>query len=134
MSVRALLLPLREDRYAIPLDRVAEVLEPVAATRLPEAPPAVLGLVNHRGRIVPVLDVGVLLGLRPVGAIGALAVTATARGPAALAATAVPVAVTLGEDLGASTLPTGLRRHRTATGVATLLDLDATVRLDRIGG
>lgn len=134
MTVRALLLPLREDRYAIPLDRVAEVLEPVPATRLPEAPPAVLGLVNHRGRIVPVLDLGVLLGLPPVGAVGALAVTATARGPAALAATAMPVAVTLGEDLGPSALATGLRRHRTATEVATLLDLDATVGPDRIGG
>lgn len=132
-GLRALLLPVRDDWYALPLDRIGEVLEEAPVTRLPDAPRSVLGLVNVRGQVVPVLDLAVLLGLPPLGgAAAAIVIARTGRGPAGLAGTDVPVADTLGEDLGASSLATGVRRHRTTAGVATLLDLDATVTAERV--
>ena len=43
--------------------RVQEVLRPQPMTSLPLAPPAVRGLLNLRGRIVPAVDLRVVLGL-----------------------------------------------------------------------
>lgn len=43
-------------RYAIHLDDVVEVLRAVAITPLPGAPAIVEGVINLRGRVVPVLD------------------------------------------------------------------------------
>lgn len=48
---------------AVAADAVAEVLGARPITRVPLAPPAVLGLVQLRGRIVPVLDPAIRLGL-----------------------------------------------------------------------
>ncbi len=47
--------------YAIATPHVVEVVPLVDLTPVPGTPPAVLGVVNHRGRIVPVVDVGRLL-------------------------------------------------------------------------
>jgi len=58
--------------YGIDLDAVREILRPRAATRLPGAPAAVLGLINVRGRIVTVIDLGVTLGLRAAPEPGAV--------------------------------------------------------------
>lgn len=130
--MRVLLVPVGDDTYALPLDRVDGVLEPRPLTRLPEAPRSVLGLVNVRGRVVAVLDPARLLGLGTTDDVAALAVVRTARGIAALAAAGVPAAADLGEDLGPSRLDAGLRRHRVGDGVATLLDLDALLAPTRI--
>ncbi|MFM9058159.1 MAG: chemotaxis protein CheW [Planctomycetaceae bacterium] len=48
---------------AVESDAVAEVLGVRAMTRVPMAPSGVLGLVHVRGRIVPILDPAVRLGL-----------------------------------------------------------------------
>lgn len=45
--------------------RVQEVLRPQPVTSLPLAPPAVRGLLNLRGRIVPAVDLRAVLGLPP---------------------------------------------------------------------
>lgn len=45
------------------VERVQEVLRPQPMTSLPLAPPAVRGLLNLRGRIVPAVDLRVVLGL-----------------------------------------------------------------------
>ena len=58
--------------YGIDLDAVTEILRPRPATRLPGAPPAVLGIVNVRGRIVTVVDLAVALELRASPAPGAV--------------------------------------------------------------
>ena len=58
--------------YGIDLGAVREILRPRPATRLPGAPPAVVGLVNVRGRIVTVVDLATTLGLRASPAPGAV--------------------------------------------------------------
>jgi purine-binding chemotaxis protein CheW len=134
VSEPVLLLPVHRDRYAMPLRMVQEVLEPRSVTRLPGAPPAVLGILNVRGVVVGVVDTGVLLGLPPVATAGAVAVVRVARGVVGLAASARPVAEELGEDLGPSPLPGALGRRRTSTGVATLLDLEAALAPEVLAG
>jgi len=51
-------------RYALPLGAVREVVvQPESVVRVPRAPPAVLGVVNLRGRVVTVVDFALLLEL-----------------------------------------------------------------------
>ena len=63
---------LGERAHGIDLSAVREILRPRAATRLPGAPAAVMGLINVRGTIVTVVDLGVALGLRTEPAAGAV--------------------------------------------------------------
>lgn len=56
---------LADGLYGVPLERAHEVLRPQTLTRVPLAPPAVAGLLNLRGRIVPAVDPRVPLGLAP---------------------------------------------------------------------
>ncbi|HLU68713.1 MAG TPA: chemotaxis protein CheW [Kofleriaceae bacterium] len=51
-------------RYAVELRWVREVLTLGHVTPVPRSPPAILGVVNVRGAIVPVLDLEALLGGR----------------------------------------------------------------------
>ena len=58
--------------YGIDLIAVREIQRARPGTRLPGAPPAVAGLINVRGTIVTVVDVGVALGLRAEPAPGSV--------------------------------------------------------------
>lgn len=54
------------DSYAIPSQRVVEVVPLLAARPLPDAPAAVRGLFVHRGRLTPLVDLACLLGGPPL--------------------------------------------------------------------
>jgi purine-binding chemotaxis protein CheW len=54
--------------YGIDLTAIREIIPLRRATRLPGAPEHVRGLVNVRGTIVTVVDLGLRLGGAPVGA------------------------------------------------------------------
>jgi purine-binding chemotaxis protein CheW len=54
------------EEYAFPVMRVQEVLELVPVTRVPSTPPYVLGVIDVRGRMVPVVDLAAKLGLGTV--------------------------------------------------------------------
>ncbi len=56
---------LADELYALELLRIREIIEHVPITRVPGMPPAVLGVINLRGRVVPVVDLAVKLGLEP---------------------------------------------------------------------
>lgn len=49
--------------YGLPIARVREILRVAAITAIPHAPPHFRGIVNLRGRIVPILDLRARLGL-----------------------------------------------------------------------
>jgi purine-binding chemotaxis protein CheW len=51
--------------HALPVEDVIEVVRMVAVTPLPEAPAWVAGVINMRGRIIPVIDLRTRLGLPP---------------------------------------------------------------------
>jgi purine-binding chemotaxis protein CheW len=54
---------LDEQRYALSLSAVQQVTRVVAITPLPKAPEIVLGVINARGKILPVLDIRKRFGL-----------------------------------------------------------------------
>ena len=51
------------EEFAFGILRVKEILEYDTLTRVPNAPPAVRGVINLRGAVVPVLDLAHLFGL-----------------------------------------------------------------------
>jgi len=60
-------LGLDGDIFAIPVSAVLEILDSRRITRLPEAPARVLGLIDVRGRNVPVMDLRACLGMPDAG-------------------------------------------------------------------
>ena len=56
-------------RFGVPLERVSEIITPRPFTRLPGAGPEVCGLVGVRGRVMTVLDLGIVLGLRSAASL-----------------------------------------------------------------
>ena len=51
--------------YAVPIASVREIVNPVPLAELPHAPAAVAGVADHRGEIVPIIDLRVRFGLSP---------------------------------------------------------------------
>ena len=65
-SSRWLRLHVHGQDYAVELLKVQEVLLPVGVLPMRDTDPAILGVMNLRGVVVPVLDLGVWLGLEEV--------------------------------------------------------------------
>jgi purine-binding chemotaxis protein CheW len=51
------------EEYAVDILRVKEIIEYDELTRVPGMPPAVRGMINLRGRVVPVVDLALRFGL-----------------------------------------------------------------------
>ncbi|MBI2215843.1 MAG: purine-binding chemotaxis protein CheW [Candidatus Rokubacteria bacterium] len=58
-----LVFSLGDERYAVDMRHVAEVLPLRGLTPMPCTPPFILGVVHHRGRILPVVDLRRWFGL-----------------------------------------------------------------------
>ncbi len=52
-------------QYAIDIRRVREILRPLPLLALPHAPEGVVGVADHRGEVVPVIEVRRRFGLGP---------------------------------------------------------------------
>lgn len=51
-----------ETFYALPVEQVQEIVQPMRLTSLPHAPSGIVGAVEHREVVVPILDLGARLG------------------------------------------------------------------------
>lgn len=60
---RIVVFALDAQRYALPIDVVQEIQQIVAISQIPDASPSIVGVINLRGQIVPVVDLRALLGL-----------------------------------------------------------------------
>jgi purine-binding chemotaxis protein CheW len=49
--------------YAVPIAAVREIVNPLELTPLPHSPAAVAGVADHRGEVIPVVDLRVRFGL-----------------------------------------------------------------------
>lgn len=54
------------EEYAVEILRVREIIEYDTLTRVPAMPPAVRGVINLRGRVVPVVDLAARFGMPPL--------------------------------------------------------------------
>lgn len=64
MSMTALTFRLDNEIFAIDADAVTSIMEPVPVTRIPDAPPLADGLINVRGRIVPLADMRIAFAMK----------------------------------------------------------------------
>lgn len=62
LSGQYLTFRLSQEEYAVPILRAREVLSFGVLTRMPGMPPCVLGMLNLRGRVVPVVDLSLRFG------------------------------------------------------------------------
>ena len=87
-------------RYALPLSAVRQVTEVSGLARVPRAPPALLGVMNHAGRVACVVDLGPLVGLRarPARPEGKVVLLQRARGDLGLYVSDVHGIETLADD------------------------------------
>lgn len=63
---RYLIFVLGDAEYGIEVLKVREIVGPLAITRVPRMPAAVRGVVNLRGKVIPVVDLRIRFGLEPV--------------------------------------------------------------------
>ncbi len=63
---QVVVLHVKDGDYAVPIGRVQEIVRVPAITRVPHAAAGVEGVINLRGRVLPVLDLGAALGLGSV--------------------------------------------------------------------
>jgi chemotaxis signal transduction protein len=137
----AVVVRLGAGRFAVALDQVAEVGKVPTVTRVPGAPGWVAGVVNWRGRILAVLDLGALLGadagargstarlvvlMTEVATVGVL--VDTVEGTAALGADHEPVPSAL-SGAGAELVRGQVPRD---DGPVAVLDVDAVIRLREV--
>jgi purine-binding chemotaxis protein CheW len=62
-SLVVLALELQGESFAIETSHVREILDPVPITAVPGADPGVNGLINVRGRVVPLADLRLMFGM-----------------------------------------------------------------------
>src|SRR5690606_41230045 len=62
-SMKALTLRLQDELFAVEAGSVREILDLVPITEGPNASPFVNGLINVRGRVVPLADLRVMFGM-----------------------------------------------------------------------
>lgn len=77
------------DRFAIPVGQVREVVRAQAIRRVPGAPDLQAGIINVRGAIVTVLDLAALRGARRAVAPGSIVLLQHGARPVGLAVDAV---------------------------------------------
>ena len=130
--MRALILRVGDDSYAVPIEVAREVLGATSISTLPTAPSTVLGLCNVRGEIIPVFDTGALLGLGPIPSVTAVAIMETALGPAGLAFSDIGEAAELGERVGSSDGSGTSGAFATDGGLTVLIDVEALLAPARV--
>jgi purine-binding chemotaxis protein CheW len=115
------------EHYALPVERVLEVGALGEVTPVPGAPPAVIGVRNLRGQIIPVVDLAELLGLDAATERSSVVVADVGGGRTGLAVESV-------EDVGELPPPSESTDAKHLTGAALvdgvlvgLVDLDSAV-------
>ena len=132
--VRALLLPVGDDWYALEMTWVCEVVASPLVTALPTAPSSVLGVFNLRGEIVPLFDTAALLGLGSARDGSFAAVVDASLGPVGFRATGVPESIELGTPLGPTEMEGTAGSYAVGMRIAILLDPDVLLAPERVGG
>ena len=62
LAGKYLTFALAGEEYGLPVLRVREIIKMLAITAVPQAPPHVKGVINLRGKVIPIVDLRVRLG------------------------------------------------------------------------
>jgi purine-binding chemotaxis protein CheW len=92
---RFLLFRVEKDVFALPADLVSEVIRTPVFARVPQAPAALMGIANLRGRVLPLISLRKLLGRPDTEDAAPLAIVLAGDSPVALAVDAVETLVSV---------------------------------------
>lgn len=63
---QSILFKMGNEYYGLSISLVREIIKPLPVTRFPKSPPYVEGVVDLRGRILPIINLRSMFGLEPV--------------------------------------------------------------------
>lgn len=66
LAGKYLTFSLSSERYGLEILKVQEIIGITNITRVPKCPPYIKGVINLRGKIIPLIDLRLKFGLRPV--------------------------------------------------------------------
>ena len=122
--IRVLMFGVNAVFFAVPMETVHQVLRHPIVTNVPLAPTGLLGLVNVRGEIVPLLDTGVLTGTGPLNQSPFAVLVSGQKDMVALAAEELPIAADFDEPVGPGTRPGELGVYSSGGRLVALIDID----------
>ncbi len=134
MTGSYLLVELGEERYALAVEDVLEVGAVSDPAPLPGAPSGVVGLQNLRGDVIPLLDLGSLVGAGPRGRGEAMVVVEQDGRRAALSVDALLDVALLEEEEGAGRGEAAPLRSSVLSGGSLVGVLDTKALLDGVKG
>ena len=121
---RVLILAVNAAFFAVPIETVHQVLRHPIVTNVPLPPAGLLGLVNVRGEIVPLLDAGVLTGTGALREWPFAVLVSGAKDMVALAAEELPIAADFDEPVGPGSRPGELGVYSNGGRLVVLIDVD----------
>jgi chemotaxis signal transduction protein len=130
--MKVLVIAVNAAFFAVPMATVHQVLRHPLVTRVPLSPAGLLGVVNVRGEIVPLLDTGVLTGTGRLTEPPFAVLVSGDKEMIALAAEELPIATDFEEPVGPGTQPGELGVYSNGGRLVVLVDIEELVmnRLD----
>jgi len=125
---RVLVVSVNSAHFAVPMATVFQVLRHPLVTRVPLSPPGLLGVVNVRGEIVPLLDTGVLTGTGGLVTPPFAVLVNGEKEMVALAAEELPVAADFEAPVGPGTQPGELGVYSSGGHLVVLIDVEELVK------
>jgi chemotaxis signal transduction protein len=126
--MRVLVLAANAAYFAVPMASVHQVLRHPLVTRIPLSPAGLIGVVNVRGEIVPLLDTGVLTGTGGLHEPPFAVLVSGAEEMVALAAEELPVATAFEEPVGPGAQPGELGVYSNGGRLVVLVDVEELVK------
>ncbi|MFA6957039.1 MAG: chemotaxis protein CheW [Thermoanaerobaculia bacterium] len=93
--MEALLFRTGSSRWAVDVSSVLEILDDAAVVALPELPPFLPGVIDHRGTLLPVVDFRALSGTCPAARGATIVVSGSEGAPLAMVVDVVESTTTL---------------------------------------
>lgn len=124
-----LLVRVGDERYALRAHDVIEVGRVGELTPVPGSPRAVMGVQSLRGLVLPVIDLGAVLGLSPSDERSGVVVVEDSRGPVGLAVDALLDVETVEADAAGSAEAPLLGSALVAGALFGILDVQGVLRL-----
>jgi purine-binding chemotaxis protein CheW len=114
--------------FAVPMEAVHQVLRHPLVTRVPLSPVGLLGVVNVRGEIVPLLDTGVLTGTGALSEPPFAVLVSGDKDMIALAAEELPIAADFEEPVGPGTQAGELGVYSSGGRLVVMVDIEELVK------
>ena|ERR1700674_2704361 len=126
--MRVLVIAVNDAFFAVPMATVHQVLRHPLVTRVPLSPTSLLGVVNVRGEIVPLLDTGELTGTGGLSEPPFAVLVSGDKEMVALAAEELPIAADFEEPVGPGTRPGELGVYSNGGRLVVLVDIEELVK------